>query len=81
MTQPKHPSHSGGSAPHRGDSAYRWLGIGAAAALVLALVFVFLAWNRAADERRASEDVEARVAAEMNRIEAEAQRIEREAAR
>ena len=77
MTQLKQPSDS----PGRGDSAYRWLGIGGAAALVLALLFVFLAWNRAADERRASQDVEARVAAEMNRIEAEAQRIERDAAR
>lgn len=76
MTQPKPPSHS----PDRGHP-YRWLGVGAVAALVLALAFVFLAWSRAADERRASEDVEARVSAEMNRIEAEARRIEREAAR
>lgn len=81
MTQPKQPSHSGDPSPDSGDRAYRWLAIGGGAALLLALFFAFLAWNRAADERRASEDVEARVAAEMNRIEAEAQRIEREAAR
>jgi hypothetical protein len=59
----------------------RWLGIGGGVALMLALLAVLLAWQTASDERRASEDVEARVAAEMNRIEAEAQRIEREAAR
>lgn len=74
---------NGSPAPPRetGERTVRWLGVGAVAALVLALAFVFLAWSRAADERRASEDVEARVSAEMNRIEAEAQRIEREAAR
>ena len=59
----------------------RWLGIGGAVALVLALLAALLALQRATDERRASEDVKARVAAEMNRIEAEAQRIEREASK
>jgi type VI protein secretion system component VasK len=64
-----------------GEGALRWLGIGGAAAIVLALLAILLAWQRASDERRAAEDVRARVAAEMNRIEAEAQRIEREASK
>ncbi|WBY09694.1 hypothetical protein PIB19_10660 [Sphingomonas sp. 7/4-4] len=57
----------------------RWLGIGGGVALVLAVLAVLLAWQHASDERRSAEDVKARVAAEMNRIEAEAARIEREA--
>jgi type VI protein secretion system component VasK len=61
--------------------ALRWLGVGGGIALVLAALAVLLAWQRASDERRAAEDVRARVQAEMNRIEAEAQRIEREAAK
>lgn len=67
--------------PDAKDDATRWLGIGGAAALVLALLAVLLAWQRASDERRAAGDVKARVEAEMNRIEAEAQRIEREASK
>lgn len=59
--------------------AVRWLGIGGGVALVLALATVLLAWQRVSDERRSAEDVKARVAAEMNRIEAEAARMEREA--
>jgi hypothetical protein len=62
------------------SSSYRWLRIAGIATLVLALLVVLYAWQRAADERRRSEDVSARVAAEMNRIEAEAKRIERESA-
>lgn len=68
--------------PVRPDSnagATRWLGIGGGAALVLAVLAALLAWQHASDERRSAEDVKARVAAEMNRIEAEAARIEREA--
>ena len=61
--------------------AHRWLGLGGAAALVLAVLALLLAWQRATDERRAAQDVKARVAAEMDRIEAEANRIEREAGR
>jgi hypothetical protein len=57
----------------------RWLGIGGGVALVLALAMVILAWQHASDERRSAEDVKARVAAEMNRIESEAARMEREA--
>jgi hypothetical protein len=72
-------------APHetrpRGvDNPYRWLSLGAGTALLLALLALVLAWRHATDERRAAEDVKARVAAEMNRIEAEAKRMEREAA-
>ena len=70
--------------PARPDSstgAARWLGIGGAIALMLAVLAVLLAWQHASDERRSAEDVKARVAAEMNRIEAEAARIEREAGR
>lgn len=78
MTQPEAPISPGPAQAK--DRAGRWLGAGAAAALMLALLFVLLAWDRATDERRASEDVQARVAAEMKRIEAEAQRMEREAA-
>ncbi len=63
------------------EDALRWLGIGGAVALVLAVLAVLLAWQRASDERRAAHDVKARVEAEMNRIEAEAQRIEREASK
>jgi hypothetical protein len=59
----------------------RWLGLGGGIALVLAALAVLLAWQRAADERHAAQDVKARVEAEMNRIEAEAQRIEREASK
>jgi len=59
----------------------RWLSIGGGTALVLAVLAVLLAWQRAADERDAARDVKARVEAEMNRIEAEAQRIEREASK
>lgn len=59
--------------------AVRWLGIGGGVALVLALATVLLAWQRVSDERRSAEDVKARVAAEMNRIESEAARMEREA--
>lgn len=58
----------------------RWLGVGGAIALALAVLAALLAWQHASDERRSAEDVKARVAAEMNRIEAEAARIEREAA-
>ena len=64
-----------------GDANVRWLGIGGGVALVLAALALLLAWQRASDERRAAQDVKARVAAEMNRIEAEAQRIEREASK
>jgi len=53
--------------------------MGGGVALVLAALAVLLAWQHASDERRSAEDVKARVAAEMNRIEAEAARIEREA--
>jgi hypothetical protein len=70
--------------PARPDSsagATRWLGIGGAIALILAVLAALLAWQHASDERRSAEDVKARVAAEMNRIEAEAARIEREAGR
>lgn len=70
-----------GTSPDSREGASRWLGIGGAASLVLALLAALLAWQRASDERRAAEDVRARVAAEMNRIEAEAQRIEREASK
>lgn len=70
-----------GTSPTGKERASRWLGIGGAASLVLALLAALLAWQRASDERRAAEDVRARVAAEMNRIEAEAQRIEREASK
>lgn len=59
----------------------RWLGIGGGVALALAALAVLLAWQRASDERRAAQDVKARVEAEMNRIEAEARRIEREASK
>ncbi|ATY32338.1 hypothetical protein [Sphingomonas psychrotolerans] len=64
-----------------GPGATRWLGIGGFAALLLAALATLLALQRANDDRRASEDVKARVAAEMNRIEAEARRIEREASK
>ena len=64
-----------------GEGAVRWLGVGGGIALVLAVLAVLLAWQHASDERRSTEDVKARVAAEMNRIEAEAARIEREAGR
>lgn len=64
-----------------GEGAVRWLGVGGGIALVLAVLAVLLAWQRASEERRSAEDVQARVAAEMNRIEAEAARIEREAGR
>ncbi|AQR75805.1 hypothetical protein BXU08_09680 [Sphingomonas sp. LM7] len=64
-----------------GAGASRWLTIGGGVALVLALLFVLLAWQRASDERRAASDVKARVETEMKRIEAEAQRIEREASK
>jgi hypothetical protein len=64
-----------------GRGAARWLRLGGFAALLLAALAVLMAWQRAQDDRHASEDVKARVAAEMNRIEAEARRIEREAAK
>lgn len=60
--------------------ALRWLGIGGGIALALAALAVVLAWQHATRDRYAAEDVKARVAAEMNRIEAEANRIERNAA-
>lgn len=66
--------------PDSRASATRWLGLGGGVALVLVLLAVLLAWQHASDERRSAEDVKARVAAEMNRIEAEAARMEREAA-
>jgi type VI protein secretion system component VasK len=62
-----------------GEGAVRWLGVGGGVALVLAVLAALLAWQQAYDERRSAEDVKARVAAEMNRIEAEASRMEREA--
>lgn len=64
-----------------GQGALRWLEIGGGVSLVLAVLALLLAWQRASDERRASRDVKARVEAEMNRIEAEAQRLEREASK
>jgi hypothetical protein len=67
------------SAPGSNDAAVRWLRIGGVA-LVLALVMVLLAWHRASEGRQSAEDIKARVAAEMNRIEAEAARMERNAA-
>jgi hypothetical protein len=67
--------------PRSNAGALRWLGIGGGVALVLAVLAVLLAWQRAIDERRSAEDVKARVSAEMNRIEAEAARMEREATR
>ena len=63
------------------QGAIRWLGVGGGVALLLAALAVLLAWQRAAEERRAERDVKARVEAEMKRIEAEAQRIEREASK
>jgi hypothetical protein len=68
------------SAPGSNDAAVRWLRIGGGVALVLALVMVLLAWHRASEGRQSAEDIKARVAAEMNRIEAEAARMERNAA-
>ncbi|MDT8759486.1 hypothetical protein MZO42_12340 [Sphingomonas psychrotolerans] len=64
-----------------GQGTIRWLGVGGGVALLLAALAVLLAWQRAAEERRAERDVKARVEAEMKRIEAEAQRIEREASK
>jgi hypothetical protein len=64
----------------RRHDAGRWLGLGGGIALLLAVLVVLFAWQRATDERRKSQDVKARVAAEMKRIEAEARRMEREAA-
>jgi len=64
----------------RRDPGVRWLDIGGGVALTLAALAVLLAWQHASDERGSAEDVKARVAAEMNRIEAEAARMEREAA-
>jgi hypothetical protein len=66
---------------HDPEGHIRWLGIGGGFMLALAALALLLAWQRAADERRAAQDVKARVEAEMNRIEAEAQRIEREASK
>jgi type VI protein secretion system component VasK len=80
MTAPEHLPEADAIASG-GNPASRWLIVGGCVAIVLALLFVLLAWQRAIDERKAAEDVGARVAAEMNRIEAEAQRIEREASR
>jgi hypothetical protein len=60
---------------------YRWLGHAGAAVLVLAALVVVLALRRGAEEERVREDVGARTAEIMNRIEAEAARIEREASR
>jgi hypothetical protein len=65
--------------PKSDEGRRRWLGIGGGVALIMAVLAVLLAWQHASDERRSAEDVKARVAAEMNRIEAEAARIEREA--
>ena len=67
--------------PNANAGALRWLGIGGGIALLLAALAALLAWQRATDDRRAAEDVKARVSAEMNRIEAEAARMERDAAK
>jgi len=79
MTSRKDDKQTAGRNP--GGASTRWLGIGGGVALALALLAMLVAWRHASDERRAAEDVKARVAAEMNRIEAEAQRIEREASK
>jgi hypothetical protein len=79
MESSKDPRPADATRSGRSDAG-RWLSVGGGIALLLALFAVFLAWQRATDDRRSAEDVKARVAAEMNRIEAEANRMEREAA-
>jgi len=60
---------------------HRWLRIAGAATLLLAALMVVLAMQRRDEDRRARDDIGARAAEIMNRIEAEAQRMEREAAK
>lgn len=60
---------------------YRWLRIAGFATLALAALMVMLAVRHHEEERRSREDVGARAAEIMNRIEAEANRIEAEAAK
>lgn len=64
-----------------GPSDYRWLRIAGFATLALAALMVVLAVQRHEEERRSRDDVGARAAEIMNRIEAEANRIEAEAAK
>jgi hypothetical protein len=59
----------------------RWLQIAGIATLLLAVLMVVFAFQRHAEDRRKRDDIGARAAEIMNRIEAEAARIEREAAK
>jgi hypothetical protein len=63
------------------SSDYRWLQVAGAVTLLLAVLVVVLAVQRHAEDRRKRDDIGARAAEIMNRIEAEAARIEREAAK
>ncbi|UZK65989.1 hypothetical protein [Sphingomonas sp. M1-B02] len=58
------------------SSEYRWLQIAGFVTLALAALLAVIAWREAGEEQRKREDVGARAAAMMNRIEAEVQRIE-----
>jgi hypothetical protein len=60
---------------------HRWLQIAGIATLLLAVLMAVLAVQRHEEERRERDDIGARAAEIMNRIEAEAARIEREAAK
>lgn len=75
------PKNRPATAAGSDSNVVRWLGIGAGVAFALALVMLVWAWRHASHDRLSSEDVKARVEAEMNRIEAEARRIEQEASK